>query len=280
MKEFVNESKINPEHASLLEASLNLVPDKNGLYKEAETGELFIEIASHPEKQRFVSSLLKGIINSAEIVHVNGKYFSHVQQFDNLDPKSTEDFKAEIDADTFILSKVFGDTDHKFYVDDDELNSERTPYGINARPRDIVAGEHKNLVVDDDNSKKYFFDFGEAFWNSYATYQMDWFTSEEGRTGFRNYILKELINDRYISDNTEKVFEIIYRKAEELNSRLDSKDFFNAIMDKSQLDLKKEFGVFMHQEDPNSVLFDQIKNRCEIILKALQELKLKTQKIG
>lgn len=259
-------SKINTEKSSLLEANLELTPSGDGLYKDVQTGELFTEIKHHPEKQRFVAGFIKGIINSADIVSYNGKFYSHVQKQEYVDGVEFETFKAEIDAETFIFSEVFGDEDHRFFID-------RTMLEATKKAQDIAKGEHGNLFADEQISKKYYFDFGDAFWGSYGKFKLDWFTKEKNREAFKKYISEELSKKEYVSNDQEKTLEIIYEKVKEiLDTRLNNKDFFTAVMNKSELDLKKEFGLFTETEHPDVVLFDQLKSRCEVILEALHEL--------
>lgn len=260
-------SKINPEKSSLVETNLNLVQSEDGLYKETQTGELFAEVKQHPEKQRFIAGFIKGIINSADIISVSGRYYSHVQKHEHVDGVGSEKFKAEIDAETFILSEVFGDEDHRFFTDKTMLEATK-------KAQDIAKGEHGNLFAYEQNSKKYYFDFGDAFWGSYGKFKLDWFTNDKNREAFKKYILGELSKIEYISKDQEKTFEIIHEKVKEiLDTRLNNKDFFTAVMNKSGLDLKKEYSLFTKMEHPDVILFHQLKSRCEIILDVLRELK-------
>src|SRR5690348_2434365 len=103
--------KFDPSKASILDESLSLKQDKDNrptVFRDVNTGEKFHNISREsvffqpkilvdPEKQKFISLLFKGIINTADIVKdpKTGEYFSHEQNLDSLSPEK-KNFREEV----------------------------------------------------------------------------------------------------------------------------------------------------------------------------------------
>lgn len=121
-------------------------PEKASFISTPEKGEDFIEITECPQKQYFLSMLIRGPINASQVIKKDGAYFSHKQKMSTLESKDQTIAKAN--ADIFILDCVFQDGDHTFYMNHDTHSD---------------LNYHSNMITDTLNSKYTFFDFGKAF---------------------------------------------------------------------------------------------------------------------
>lgn len=117
----------NADRANLIEHSIRLVSDKyittdDGFESRRlriatdQYGEEYVAINQQPEKQRFVSLLMKPACRMADVVRVtdtfpdegNFQYYSHVINLDAMEPGS----QAEMLADMFMLDTVTSEYDH------------------------------------------------------------------------------------------------------------------------------------------------------------------------
>ncbi len=119
------------------------------VYIDEKTGEKFLEVPKtlYPVTQRFAGLFLKNIINTADVVPFDGKYFTHVQNRDFL-PITVEDAKVEALADACVLKIILGDTDHRF---------RESPF----ENRDGWY-EHKNILIGEGNTKVAHFDLEQV----------------------------------------------------------------------------------------------------------------------
>lgn len=176
MKESFEPQKINPARSSFLEEHLELEEQGevdapsiyNGadrtrsVFREKNTGEEFFMIHKHPELQRLVSYVVKGTINTSDVVKQGENYFSHKQKLENV-PSGEDSYLEEIKADTFILKYIFGDYDHVYYQPGDSL---RTSFlkkkDISENTLRATDTEHRNTVVNQERKNAYYFDFEQA----------------------------------------------------------------------------------------------------------------------
>jgi hypothetical protein len=167
----IEDEVLDPSKSSFVEQNLSLQKGPANTYIDTKTGEEFflIDRNKHPEFQRFVSYLVKGIINTADIVEHNGQYFSHKQKLENVE-KGTESYLENIKANVFILKNIFGDYDH---------NTE--------------TGQ--NIAQDDTNKNAYLYDFDQAGYvglgagEGFHSLQIQ---TQEAAAKYRTYILNEI----------------------------------------------------------------------------------------
>lgn len=156
MKEKIPTNIPNPEISSIREESLNLLPtewtERYDIYRDKDSGELFHKIKNDPRKQKFISLLLKGTINVADIVSYWGSYYSHEQNLNNIPVRDPEFIKADTEADLFILKHMFGDKDHGQYDYITKEEEEASDYW----------NESSNVMTNRSYTKKYIFDFNAA----------------------------------------------------------------------------------------------------------------------
>jgi hypothetical protein len=156
MKEKIPTNIPNPETSSIREENLNLLPtewtEQYDIYRDKDSGELFHKIKNDPRKQKFISLLLKGTINVADIVTYHGGYYSHEQNIKNIIDRDPEFIKTDTEADLFILKHMFGDKDHSKYNYIIKGEEEAPDYWR----------ESSNVMTNRSNTKKYIFDFNAA----------------------------------------------------------------------------------------------------------------------
>ena len=247
------ERNINPEKSSIREEILELIETDNGAYLDKESGEIFHKIKKFPETQRFVSLLLKGVINVSDIVEYNGEYFSHEQNIEKLN--SSEPFSEdEINADRFILSTIFNDSDHYKSIFTDHRNNINEWNKI----------EYYNLAIDKNTNKKYYYDFGAVefeYPNIKTPAQLEEYT--------------EMIR-KYLQRYKPEELSIVHKKVGVLLQNLFNKndyEHFKAIVERSNL-LKawesNKVKYDLNQTKDNLVIkdiFNDLHSRLDIVYK-------------
>ena len=250
---------VNPEQTSFVEKNLIIEYDPiKQVYVEKNSGEIFHEITKSPLFQRFISLICKGVINTADVVYSEGKFFSHQQDMKNLVPKETqESFIGELEAERFIFKSIFGDPDK---------------YGT-----DNLALEK---AKEKDSRKRY------------------WFDHEKGDTRFGNGIqseneeIKRFFKDNLIYDLTElrqdhpdqyaNIVRVLnYKSGQFLQGLLNEKNFdsFQSIVKKAFFDPKKLHPSHLHYNfqsenllDQGKELFDDLRRRFEVLYQLTQDI--------
>ena len=256
----------NPETDSINEMALELVSEKNAnnqiIYKDKNTGEIFHRIGKNPEEQRFISMILKGVMNTADIIKYNGEYYSHQQNIDHLTSNESL-LEDEINADKFILSQVFGDGDKKEKVTN--MPSEAKESG------EWNMGRYDNIAIDQDSNKKYYYDF-EA-----ANLGLRHIQNQEDIQLFKKKLTGWPILQKY----SPRV-EILNKKSKaELDTIFNENNFplFKAIVEKSNLITRGgrnstyEFSQSYHTEPMVKELFNDLRNRFQCLYEVTEELK-------
>jgi hypothetical protein len=242
-KEYPDPSKssIREENIKLKKNKvLNIFPKKEEVFIDVNTKERFFEIKNNRNGhiQKMTSLLLKGIINSTDIVEHNDKYYSHAQKIKHLNATKEYEYNPEIIADMIILDKVFGDYDKKIH--------QSKPLG-HPLIKDGWEG-HQNIMVNDSEEKKYYFDF------EYALQNIIPFKNKTEEDFFKKSIFE--IADNLIEDSKCTTFLIIKEKTERfLQERFTDKEFFLSVIKKSKCESK--FNI--------ENLFNALKRRLEIV---------------
>ena len=269
--ETFNNHIANPETDSINETGLQLAPEQvtkyTTIYKDKNTGEIFYKISKRPEEQRFISMILKGIMNTADIVQYKGEYYSHQQNMDQL--TSEESFsKDEIEADRFILGYIFSDSDHK---------EKHTT--IPNKPGEWDTYDYENIAIDKNSNKKYYYDF-EA-----ARLDADRVQSPIEIQYFKNYLANEDKLKEY-----SPLVEILNKKSKtELDTIFNENNFalFEAIVTKSNIvtedgDKNSTYsflnGTMYDRKLMIKELFNDLKNRFQCLYEVTEELKKETKK--
>lgn len=256
MKEnFQLESNINPEYSSTREEMLELISD-NGVYIDKESHEIFHKINKFPETQRFVSLLLKGVINVSDIVKYKDEYFSHEQNIQKLD--SSESFSEdEINADNFILTTIINDNDHYKSKNTFALNHHNDQDEWNKI-------EYVNMAIDKNSNKRYYYDFEAAEFE---------YPAVETPAQLKEYI--DLVSE-YLKNFSAETLVIVHRKVGLLIENLFNEngfESFKAIVDRSNIlkawdsnkakyDLSGKKDALVARE-----LFEDLRSRLEAVHK-------------
>lgn len=156
MKEHFEPTPVDPSKSSLVEENLQLNKGKGNKewagFQEVTTKEQFFPVTLRPELQRLVSYIFKGVINTADIVKQDERYFSHKQKLEQVTPED-DLYEERIGAENFILRYIVGDYDHHYYPPNDKHLQE----GDSSEDR-----EHRNLVANEERKNSYHFDFDMA----------------------------------------------------------------------------------------------------------------------
>ena len=293
MKENFESSKPDPSKTLFLEQ--NLVLEEQGakdmpsihkgangqrvVYKDKKTGEEFFLVNSNPELQRLIIYVVKGIINVADIVKYNGKYFSHQQKLEDV-AESNPFYLEEVSADKFILKYVFGDYDHVYYESDDSrLQDFLKQRKISLDVMQANNTEHRNIVVNDKINKHYFFDFdqsgssGLGFGEGIHSLQIQ---EEKIINDFKNMIISVFEK----GDFDLKTIEILNDKISTLIKNVFSPnqfERFKKMIDRSQTELKEkafDFYRFKSKDKEGKIreLFDDLSRRCQAISDVVSEI--------
>lgn len=153
------EEQVDPKTTSFLESKMELEPDGDmssgdKFFRDRYTGELYIKIPTtserknEVEKQRFITSLVRPVINYAQVVKVGGEYYSHVQNLENV--KSEEDEAVSFVADRVIMRSVWNDWDHVPHKKVSHISREDLP----------EVDVRQNVGFDKGLDKYYFYDAG------------------------------------------------------------------------------------------------------------------------
>ena len=219
------------------------------VYVDTETGEKFHRIDRDGSFQKFLSLLVKGVINVSDIVKIVNDYYTHEQNFDSIE-SGKENITIEMEADLFIIRCIFDDYDHNFLLGPHPLKLKKKV-------------EHKNLIINESNSKLNFFDFHNAFYDYKRGIILNRLSLEK--------TFKKIFSDNNfeLNPNKNKIIEILRRKLRFLSTLLGENELerFKKIIAKSGLNLEDK------DRGPR-VLFDDIRLRLQVLDEVLSELKL------
>lgn len=292
-----NTAEIDPSKSSLLEGGLDLEKgpfvdtpsiyngplSKAEVYRDKRTGEEFFPINDNkrPEFQRFISYILKGIINTADIVKYDGKYFSHRQKLEHVE-KGDDSFMEEVKADIFILKNIFGDYDHGYYEHYDlgfhNFLEQKNMTENEAFNMDL---EHRNLVINKADKNSYFFDLDSSGYIGLG--KGEGFHSLQVQTdGDKSEYKKFLISSIYAPEQSFKVktVKILKDKVDSLIKTIFSKekyDVFEKVVDKSGTRFHETTFSFYRfhsdtAEDMKKEIFADLCVRCEIMKEVMEEI--------
>lgn len=236
------------------------------------------------KSQHLVSMLFRGVINSAQIVNVDGVYYSVISPTENI--KNPEDERADValDADRFTLGLLTGDVEH--YISTKEPN-------VNPLLSE-TAKEHHNLVIDHENQSHYLFDFEHAFVDTFLSYNYSFKKNIQSIKDIFNSVNSDF---NMIEDFAGKDFEVQYptlhthrdalliaikTRLSELKKRLDPNNdeaynFFRAIVEKTGIDLSDEkhfdfLDKFPTKEGKTYELMLLMNNRINQFYEAISDL--------
>jgi len=280
------------EHFNKVNQSIN--PEKTS-YLTLEDGEKFEKIIQRPQVQYLVSNLIRGTINSAQVIPkpkfdkkgklLDVEYFSHYQNLEKIeakkDPNST---MIEASVDIFLLRYTFSDGDKIIFLDKSMAGLSKHYPG---------AFEHSNIITNEHSeeekntgrdffkfTKNYFFDFGRAFSPANCFYR-DIPSQDE-----KEALIYSLLDmERTYMDSASEVekdeiktfFTILNKKSEQLLSHTFS-DYrvFEEILGKGFVDLTGgDFSMFfnanfghmanMTKEEAGQLMFNELKERLEFM---------------
>lgn len=266
MKEFLKDNqKVNPAVSSFLEDQIKLEQyGYTGLDKlvciDKNTNEIYYEIDknAYPEVQKLASLLLKGVVNSVDIVKVGERYYSHNQKSENIE-KIIGNIDHEIKANEFILNFIFSDYDH------DDFWGNKHSF-----PDPQVSGswlKHHNLMIDKNRQKLYYFDFEKlADLNNINT---ELYKSQ----------IKYSLSDDLLLDSKKDILNLIKNKLTLLSEFVfnnDKLEIFQSIIKKSGAILSNDnFREFLFyastEKEREQELFNEFKNRVDIFLSIVEQ---------
>ena len=294
------EVEIDPSKSSFFENNLFLEKSSivenpsifNGAFSEREvyidkmTGEEFFSINDNkrPEFQRFVSYILKGVVNTADIIKYNGHYFSHRQKLKNVENKG-DFFLEEIKADIFILKNIFGDYDHNYYNTEDlEFQGFIRQKNITEDIISNVDTEHRNIVVNENNKNNYFFDLERAGYiglgkgEGFHSLQIK---SDKNKSEYRKFLIDDIYSPKNNSQKFNiKTIEILKTKVNFLIEDIFSEEnylLFKKIVEKSETHFDEttfDFYSFNSNnlEEKTEEIFYDLCIRCKIVKDLIQEI--------
>lgn len=156
---FQKKVPIDPSQSSMVEENIGLkrkrslrdfLLKKQPRYIDQNKEEYF-EITQYPELQKFASLLLKGTVNTSDILTKNGRYFSHIQKEKNV--SNIEDAGLEFAVDHNLLRFLFEDGDHNTITVFPPVED------FKVVPMNGWQ-QHRNVQFGKNNDKVNFFDFG------------------------------------------------------------------------------------------------------------------------
>jgi hypothetical protein len=251
--------KPDPSKTSIVEGTVDLKFDHKiehrghtiEVYTNTQNGDFFYEIKTdnYPRVQRLCSLILKGIINTADIIEQHGKYYSHGQKSEDIKEGSLN-FNNEIKADIALLSLLFNQTDRSLEKPTDKIDSGNW-------------SERHNLFFDLSNNKMYYFDFGQ-----FSTLQKHHIQDNKK---FKKIVVDPEI-DFSLGQDTE-ILKMLKNKIMRLETgTLSDFDFFINIFKKSGASFHDFSNFNFSTTEPDSKikeLFQELKFRVEEIKQAI-----------
>ncbi len=276
----------------------NINPEASSFLKRPEGGkEEFREITQNPQRQYLSTSLVRGVINAAQVIEehdindkgeiINKKYFSHYQNINSLEKKLNPELAyIEFKADQLILDEVFQSRDHEIY---DPKNSQKDPKNqiehtnviVNTLPEEENQPLHSKIKFD----KYYLFDFGRVFMPIAIKWEdnHDSIMIEDNKKKFIRNI--ETLNQVSPWNDKDSGFNILLdllktKSTSLLQTSFKDFDVFNNILMKGGVDLtSKEFEVYFKynfvnqkmetQDERAHLMFNELKTRLELLNKAV-----------
>ena len=285
------ETVIDPSKSSFLEENLELEESgivetpsmyngalsKTMVYVDKKTGEEFFPLSDNkrPEFQRLISYVLKGVINTADIVKYNGNYFSHKQNLKNVE-KGDEYFKEEIKVDLFILKNIFGDYDHSYYKSED-YNFQTFVKQRNTTVNEVLDMdvEHRNVVINESNRNSYFFDLERSGYiglgkgEGFHSLQIK---TDEDMLQYKKFLINNIFSPENKSQKFNmKTLQVLEGKVNSLINNIFSQENYNVfkkIIDRSGTQLNETtFGFYsfhsQNMDDRIKEIFEDICMRCK-----------------
>ncbi len=250
-----SQEKLDPNTFSPLPSSIefNKAGGKRGdLVIDKNTGTEYFLISGKREHEReiknveaelFVSLLSKGIFHVSDVIEKDGEFYSKKMPLENMKPGE----KMELEAENFLLYYIYSDWDHKFVTEDQlaKLNKEK----------DYVS-DHHNLIEDKRGAFAHF-DYDVALGNHHDIFNGSFMFRSNDESRHSGVPLKQAVtieeikrianlNNQSILNklkgfisgrNTKQLIKILDEKTDLFIERINDKDFFNAIIKKSKLDI-------------------------------------------
>ena len=235
------------------------------IYKDSRTGEIFCEILNsrHPRVQKLTSLIIKGAINGADIIENEGRYYSHVQESENIKDNSP-DIRKELVADINLLYLLLNSTDH-------DLDNRHGVIKSHSGWKEL-----HNVFIDDVGGKVYYFDF-EKVSDIYRYHdQPEQYAYDGYHDSFEDLAAHEFKTTVYGNDNTK--LEMIKQKITKiLDTSLSDIETFKKIIQKSGVQLDNEdFKNFEFKGASKNEriieLFHEFKFRAEKVLEAVTKV--------
>jgi hypothetical protein len=220
---FHKEDPVDPAQSSMVENNIELkrkrslrdfILRKQQRYIDQNKEEYF-EISGYPELQRFASLLLKGTVNTSDIIKKDGRYFSHIQKAKNVS-ESTEDAELEFAVDHNLMRFLLEDGDHNTVSNSDG-------YKVTS-----LNGwdQHLNVNFGKNNDKVNYFDFEglsnlEKFKESKYVFPVDTLGPDDKQVGKSAFAIRmqekidQLLATIFSEENEAKIksFEKIIEKS-------------------------------------------------------------------
>jgi hypothetical protein len=240
----------DPTKASPLSESINLVPgEQKNEFIDQETGETYFQKEDYAiEVEHFVALLCKGILHVSDMIQKDGSHYSRKMPIERISGASIEEIKAE----TFLLHYLFADWDHHYK--DEEYKNKYVDRG------DSSAEPHKNLIVGDGHAFAHF-DYGMALrrtprsapfdYNKYYDFLFKmWTRSHLDKLLHKKFnILKMKYEFRNTDQDPHVFLKHVSEKLFELQNALNNEQFFQAVIEKSDVKLGAHPFFFLEQED-------------------------------
>lgn len=240
------------ERPGLIDNMTNEVAEPLKIYKD-QIGERYVEIleSREPRVQKFASLMIKGVVNGADIIEKNNKFYSHIQESKNIKDES-ENLEQEIFADFALLYMFLNSTDHGW------------ENRHNVKESHDNWKEAHNTFIDYVNNKVYYFDFEKVSGiYDYKDYP-------------ENYEKNVIEMNLDFVVNKKEGLEILRDKIEKIiNTTLSDIDIFKSIIKKSGVQLESDFKNFKFkgntEDEKIEDFFNEFKFRAEKILQAVEK---------
>lgn len=240
------------DRSNLIDNNTNEVAEPLKIYKD-KMGERYVEIleSRNPRVQKFASLMIKGVVNGADIIEKDGKFYSHIQQSENIKDGS-KNLEQEICADFALLCMLLSSTDHGWENQHNVENSHSS------------WQEAHNTFIDYINDKVYYFDFEKV---------SDIYGYKDSPDNYeKNFIEWNL--DFVV--NKKESLEILKNKIEQVkNTTLSDLRVFKSLVKKSSIRLESDFKNFKFtgetEDEKIEDFFNEFKFRAEEILKAVNK---------
>ncbi len=272
MENFDFSQPVDPTKVSPVPESIKFEENPPKRYKDAivdlENRDLYFPLkrASQPDIQHFVGLLSKGILHVSDVVEKDGTYYSKKEHLEEVAPGKEK----ELEAEGFLLNYLFGDWDKEFISEKDQKfwsNVNNAPEGVEY---------HQNFIKDNEG-RFIHYDYGYAAMphNEQRPFEFGKDLKDMDIALVNSEIpllVKGMTGKEVPPAEAETIKNRIREKIVLFEKHLSNKDFFDAIIKKSKLNLEYEdFGFLKGNsyEEKAESLRAYLTERIDILNKAL-----------